>query len=116
MFGNPFSQQNPLISQIRRELRGHLPDQWVAEIAMVLECQLTYQTLDQLDTESLLKLKIGSEKSPTLCQCLNRIVQDTQSFSFPQEPPQPDYRSPNPNTPPNFESGNWGRFLPWNTD
>lgn len=106
-----------MIGQIRRELRGNLPDQWVGEVATILEDQLTYQTLDELDTDDLLKLRIGAEKSPTLHECLNRITQQIQNFQFPSEP---DPRSPNPpnypHTPPDFQGGNWGRFLPWNTD
>jgi hypothetical protein len=46
-----FANANPAIVQIRRELRGQLPDEWLEEVVSILEYQLTYQTLDELATE-----------------------------------------------------------------
>lgn len=117
MYGSPFNQQNPLIAQIRRELRGKLPRSWMDDLLMVLEYQMSYQTLEDMDDDTLLKLKISAEKSPTLAQCLDRIVQQTQAYQPLQYPSNPPYRSPNSSSqPPDFQGGNWGRFLPWNTE
>jgi mitochondrial fission protein ELM1 len=70
-----FSNQNPKIVQIRRELRGKLPDSWLEEVIAILEYQLTYQSLDELPTEDLLKLRIGTGFSATLNQLLMRLQQ-----------------------------------------
>jgi hypothetical protein len=69
-----FSQPNPVIVQIRRELRGKLPDEWLEEVVSILEYQLTYQTLDELATNDLLKLKLGSGLSPTLSATLSQAL------------------------------------------
>jgi len=61
-----FSQPNPVIVQIRRELRGKLPDEWLEEVVSILEYQLSYQTLDELPTNDLLKLSLGASLSATL--------------------------------------------------
>ncbi len=53
-----FSQSNPVIVQIRRELRGQLPDEWVEEVVSILEYQLTDQTIDELATNDLLKFRL----------------------------------------------------------
>ncbi len=66
-----FSQSNPVIVKIRRELRGKLPDSWLEDVITILEYQLTYQTVDELPTEDLLKLRIGTAFSATLNQILN---------------------------------------------
>jgi hypothetical protein len=95
-----FSQNgNPYITQIRRELRGQLPDQWINEVIMILEYQLAYSSVDELDTESLLKLKVGAEKSQALNQGLTQMV---------QAPPPAPYPRPQPSNPNPFG------FLPWN--
>jgi len=84
-----FSQQNPKIVQIRRELRGKLPDEWLKEVISILEYQLSYQTIDELGTNDLLKLSIGSRFSPTLYQTLSQtIMPDIQSVDVSIEPPQ----------------------------
>ncbi|MBD2072685.1 hypothetical protein H6F86_02030 [Phormidium sp. FACHB-592] len=67
-----FSNQNPKIVQIRRELRGHLPDSWLEDVITILEYQLTYQTIDELPTEDLLKLRVGTGFSATLNRLLNQ--------------------------------------------
>ncbi|GEM_PF-842129 len=69
-----FSQSNPVIVQIRRELRGKLPDEWVEEVVSILEYQLTYQTVDELATNDLLKLRLGAGLSPTLNAALTQAV------------------------------------------
>ncbi|PSB23469.1 hypothetical protein [Stenomitos frigidus] len=69
-----FSQTNPVIVQIRRELRGKLPDEWLEEVVSILEYQLSYQTLDELATNELLKLKLGSGLSPTLSATLSQAL------------------------------------------
>ena len=61
-----FSQPNPVIVQILRELRGQLPDEWLEEVVSILEYQLSYQTLDELPTNDLLKLSLGASLSATL--------------------------------------------------
>jgi len=69
-----FSQPNPVIVQIRRELRGKLPDEWLEEVISILEYQLTYQTLDELATNDLLKLRLGSGLSATLQTALRQAM------------------------------------------
>lgn len=69
-----FSQPNPVIVQIRRELRGKLPDEWLEEVVSILEYQLTYQTLDELATNDLLKLRLGSDLSPVLHRLLSGAI------------------------------------------
>ncbi len=84
-----FSQTNPVIVQIRRELRGKLPDEWLEEVISILEYQLTYQTLDELGTNDLLKLLLGSSFSPTLQQTLAQsLTPAVQSVDVSLEPPQ----------------------------
>jgi hypothetical protein len=58
-----FSQPNPVIVQIRRELRGN-SRRVAEEVISILEYQLTYQTLDELATNDLLKLKLGLRSEP----------------------------------------------------
>jgi mitochondrial fission protein ELM1 len=70
-----FSNQNPKIVQIRRELRGKIPDSWLEEVIAILEYQLTYQSLDELPTEDLLKLRIGMGFSAALNQLLIQVQQ-----------------------------------------
>jgi len=53
MFTN---HQNP-IAQVRRELRGKLPDRWLDEVLDIIECG--GETLDELTIEDLLKLKVA---------------------------------------------------------
>jgi len=72
-----FNQSNPVIVQIRRELRGKLPDEWVEEVIAILEYQLTYQTLDELATNDLLKLRLGSGLSVTLQTALKQTIDST---------------------------------------
>jgi hypothetical protein len=72
-----FTNSNPVIVQIRRELRGKLPDEWLEEVIAILEYQLTYQTVDELPTNDLLKLSLGASFSVTLKAAL------TQSFPSP---------------------------------
>ena len=72
-----FNQSNPVIVQIRRELRGKLPDEWVEEVIAILEYQLTYQTLDELATNDLLKLRLGSGLSVTLQAALKQTIDST---------------------------------------
>ena len=79
-----FNQSNPVIVQIRRELRGQLPDEWLEEVVTILEYQLTYQTVDELATNDLLKLKLGAGLSATLNAALTPAVSPT---SPPAEPP-----------------------------
>jgi hypothetical protein len=89
-----FSNQNPKIIQIRRELRGRLPDSWLEEVIAILEYQLTDQSLDELSTEDLLKLRLGMGFSATLNQLLIQrqqpeiqvmdvAIQKPQSFRLP---------------------------------
>jgi len=72
-----FNQLNPVIVQIRRELRGQLPDEWLEEVVSILEYQLTYQTIDELATNDLLKLRLGAGLSPTLKTALTQTVNPT---------------------------------------
>ncbi|MBD2038811.1 hypothetical protein H6F76_28060 [Leptolyngbya sp. FACHB-321] len=69
-----FSHPNPVIVQIRRELRGQLPDEWLEEVVSILEYQLSYQTLDELATNDLLKLKLGAGFSATLQKALLQLM------------------------------------------
>ena len=69
-----FANSHPAIVQIRRELRGQLPDEWLEEVVSILEYQLTYQTLDELVTNDLLKLKLGMSLSPALQQLLSQAI------------------------------------------
>ena len=89
-----FSNQNPKIVQIRRELRGKLPDSWLEEVIAILEYQLTDQSLDELSTEDLLKLRLGMGFSAVLNQLLIQMqqpeiqvvdvtIQKPQSFRLP---------------------------------
>ena len=79
-----FSQTNPVIVQIRRELRGKLPDEWLEEVVSILEYQLSYQTLDELATNDLLKLRLGAGFSSTLNTALTQAMSPT---SLAAEPP-----------------------------
>ena len=72
-----FNQSNPAIVQIRRELRGKLPDEWLEEVVSILEYQLTYQTVDELATNDLLKLRLGARFSATLNAALTQSVSPT---------------------------------------
>jgi hypothetical protein len=72
-----FTNSNPVIVQIRRELRGKLPDEWLEEVIAILEYQLTYQTLDELATNDLLKLRLGSGLSVTLQNALKQTIDST---------------------------------------
>ncbi len=84
-----FANSNPAIVQIRRELRGQLPDEWLEEVVSILEYQLTYQTLDELATNDLLKLRLGMSLSPALQQLLSpAIAPDIQLVDVPIAPPQ----------------------------
>ncbi|MBW4579620.1 MAG: hypothetical protein KME42_08620 [Tildeniella nuda ZEHNDER 1965/U140] len=84
-----FANTNPAIVQIRRDLRGQLPDEWLEEVISILEYQLTYQTLDELATNDFLKLKLGVSLSPALQQLLSQsIVPDIQSVDVSISPPQ----------------------------
>ena len=84
-----FSNQNPAIVQIRRELRGKLPDSWLEDVITILEYQLTYQSIDELSTEDLLKLRIGTGLSTTLNQLLHQARQpEIQVVDAPIEKPQ----------------------------
>ena len=67
-----FANAHPTLVQIRRELRGQLPDEWLEEVVSILEYQLTYQTLDELATNDLLKLRLGMSLSPALQQLLSQ--------------------------------------------
>ncbi len=80
-----FSNSNPVIVQIRRELRGKLPDEWLEEVVSILEYQLTDQTIDELAINDLLKLRLGAGLSPTLNAALTQAVSPT---SPPIEPPE----------------------------
>ncbi len=80
-----FSNSNPVIVQIRRELRGKLPDEWLEEVVSILEYQLTYQTIDELATNDLLKLRLGAGLSPTLNAALTQAVSPALP---PIEPPE----------------------------
>ena len=84
-----FTNSNPAIVQIRRDLRGKLPDEWLEEVVSILEYQLTYQTLDELATNDLLKLKLGVSLSPALQQLLSQsIAPDIQAVDGSIAPPQ----------------------------
>ena len=84
-----FANSNPAIVQIRRELRGKLPDEWLEEVVSILEYQLTYQTLDELATNDLLKLRLGTSFSPALQQLLSQgIAPHPQAVDRPSAPPQ----------------------------
>ncbi len=84
-----FANTNPAIVQIRRELRGKLPDEWMEEEVSILEYQLTYQTLDELATNDLLKLRLGASFSSALKQVLSQaIAPDIQSVDGSIAPPQ----------------------------
>ena len=84
-----FANINPTIIQIRRELRGKLPDEWLEEVIAILEYQLTYQTLDELDTNDLLELKLGVSLSPALKQMLSQaIVPEVRAMDVLITPPQ----------------------------
>ncbi|MBW4472600.1 MAG: hypothetical protein KME45_19840 [Stenomitos rutilans HA7619-LM2] len=83
-----FTNTNPAIIQIRRDLRGKLPDEWLEEVIAILEYQLTYQTLDELATNDLLKLKLGVSLSPALKQVLSQaIAPDIQAVDVSISPP-----------------------------
>jgi hypothetical protein len=70
-------------------LRGKLPDEWLEKSVSILEYQLTYQTLDELATNDLLKLRIGMSFSPALKQVLSQaIAPDIQAVDVAIEPPQ----------------------------
>jgi hypothetical protein len=69
-----FSQANPVIVQTRRELRGKLPDEWLEEVISILEYQLSYQTVDELATNDLLKLRIAASYSPSLNRLLSQAI------------------------------------------
>ena len=84
-----FSQTKSVIVQIRRELRGKLLDEWLEEVVSILEYQLSYQTLDELSTNDLLKLRLGAGLSPALQQTLAQALSPTvQSVDVSLEPPQ----------------------------
>jgi len=84
-----FANANPAIVQIRRDLRGKLPDEWLEEVVSILEYQLTYQTLDELATNDLLKLRLGMSLSPVLKQLLSQaITPDIQAVDGSLPPPQ----------------------------
>lgn len=84
-----FTNANPAIVQIRRELRGQLPDEWLEEVISILEYQLTYQTIDELATNDLLKLRLGASLSPALQQLLSQaIAPDIQAVDVSIQPPQ----------------------------
>ena len=84
-----FSQTKSVIVQIRRELRGKLPDEWLEEVVSILEYQLSYQTLDELSTNDLLKLRLGAGLSPALQQTLAQALSPSvQSVDVSLEPPQ----------------------------
>jgi len=72
-----FSYSNPVIVQIRRELRGQLPDEWLEEVVSILEYQLSYQTVDELATNDLLKLRLGAGFSATLNAALTQPISPT---------------------------------------
>lgn len=93
-----FNNQNPAIVQIRRELRGKLPDSWLEDVITILEYQLTYQSIDELSTEDLLKLRVGSGFSATLNTLLARALNTPQKQVEVREATQPN--------PPQFR-------LPW---
>lgn len=81
-----FSQSHPVSVQIRRELRGKLPDEWLEEVVSILEYQLSYQTVDELATNDLLKLHLGSGLSPTLKTTLTQAINPTwQTGELPPE-------------------------------
>ncbi len=80
-----FSQSNPVIVQIRRELRGQMPDEWVEEVVSILEYQLTYQTIDELATNDLLKLRLGAGFSATLNTALTQAISPTAPPAAPPE-------------------------------
>ena len=63
------SQQNPAIAQVRRELRGKLPDRWLDEVLDIIECG--GETLDELTIEDLLKLQVAATYSSRLRHSLN---------------------------------------------
>jgi hypothetical protein len=70
-------------------LRGQLPDEWLEEVVSILEYQLTYQTLDELATNDLLKLKLGMSLSPALKQLLSQAsAPDIQAVDESIPPPQ----------------------------
>ena len=84
-----FANAHPAIVQIRRDLRGKLPDEWLEEVVSILEYQLTYQTLDELATNDLLKLRLGASLSPVLKQLLSQaIAPGIQSVDVSIAPPQ----------------------------
>ena len=80
-----FNQTNPVIVQIRRELRGKLPDEWLEEVVSILEYQLSYQTVDELTTNDLLKLRLGAGVSATLNAALTQSVNPTSPAAEPPE-------------------------------
>lgn len=84
-----FANTNPAIAQIRRELRGKLPDEWLEEVVSILEYQLTYQTLDELATNDLLKLSLGSGLSVTLQTALKQAINPTPLGETPPAKPSP---------------------------
>lgn len=78
-----FNQLNPVIVQIRRELRGQLADEWLEEVVSILEYQLTYQTIDELATNDLLKLRLGAGLSATLNTALTQSLSPTAPAAEP---------------------------------
>jgi hypothetical protein len=80
-----FNQSNPRIVQIRRELRGQLPDEWLEEVVSILEYQLSYQTVDELATNDLLKLRLGAKCSTTLNATLTQSTNPTSPAAEPLE-------------------------------
>lgn len=88
-----FNRVNPVIVQIRRELRGQFADSWIEEIVGILEYELSYQTLDELSSESLLKLRTASLQSPTLKRALDSTISQNKTppnFQNPSPPPFPE--------------------------
>jgi hypothetical protein len=62
-----------------------MPDEWLERVVSILEYQLTYQTVDELATNDLLKLRLGARFSTTLNAAL------TQSISpYAQQQRQPE--------------------------
>ncbi|MBD2076828.1 hypothetical protein H6F86_23655 [Phormidium sp. FACHB-592] len=84
-----FANTHPAIVQIRRELRGQLPDEWLEEVVSILEYQLTYQTLDELATNDRLKLMPSLSFSRSLQQLLSQaLAPDTQALAVSLPLPQ----------------------------
>lgn len=67
-----FTNNQDPIAQVRRELRGKLPDSWLEDVLFVME--YGGDSIDALSIEDLLKLKVAATFSNTLKRLLDRAI------------------------------------------